>query len=60
MTEKEQIAGIETNWWGLRVITVCYIFLVLALGEEGRDILRNLRAGVKKMSLSVPSFTTSR
>lgn len=60
VTEKEQIAGIETNWWGLRVITVCYIFLVLALGEEGRDILRNLRASMKKMSLSVPSFITSR
>jgi len=60
MTEKRQIAGIEINWWGLRVITICYIFLALVLGEEGRVIIGHLREGAKKISLDVPSLIAPR
>ena len=60
VTEKRQIAGIEINWWGLRVITICYIFLVLILGEEGRVIIGHLREGAQKISLGVPSLIAPR
>ncbi|KXN85252.1 Pheromone B beta 1 receptor [Leucoagaricus sp. SymC.cos] len=54
--ETDQVAGgIKTLWWGLRVITLCYIILVLVLGEESRDIFKYL-AGVKKPSFN---FITS-
>jgi len=56
VSEKRQIAGIEINWWGLRVVTACCTFLVLVLGEEGRVIIRHLREGAKKISLGVPSL----
>ena len=56
MSEKRQIAGIEINWWGLRVITECDTFLVLVLSEEGRVLIRHLREGAKKISLGVPSL----
>ena len=42
VTVRRQIADIEINWWGLPVITICYIFLVLVLGEEGRVIIGHL------------------
>jgi len=38
------------------MITVCYTFLVLVLGEEGRVIIRHLREGAKKILLGVPSL----
>lgn len=60
VTEERQIAGIKIHWWGLRMITMCYIFLVLVLGEEGRVIIGHLREGVKKISLSVPSLIAPR
>ena len=60
VTEKRQIAGIEINWWGLRVITICYIFLVLIVGEEGRVIIGHLREGAQKISLGVPSLIALR
>jgi len=56
VSEKRQIAGIEINWWGLRVITECDTFLVLVLSEEGRVLIRHLREGAKKISLGVPSL----
>lgn len=60
VTEKDQISGIRTFWWGLRVVTMCYIVLVLVLGEERRDIFEYLRTGAKKVSLSIPPFITLR
>ena len=60
VTEKRQITGITINWWGLRVITICYIFLVLVLGEEGRVIIGHLREGTKKISLAIPSLIAPR
>ena len=60
VTVKRQIAGIEINWWGLPVITICYIFLVLVLGEEGRVIIGHLRKGTKKISLGVPFLIAPR
>jgi len=59
VTVKRQTTGIEINWWGLRVITICYIFLVLVLGEEGRVIIGRLRKGTKKISLGVPFLNRS-
>ena len=53
VTVRRQIADIEINWWGLPVIAICYIFLVLVLGEEGRVIIGHLREGTKKISLGV-------
>ncbi|KAJ3567267.1 hypothetical protein NP233_g6478 [Leucocoprinus birnbaumii] len=60
VTQKDQISGILTYWWGLRVITICYIVFVLFLGEESRDILRFLRAGAKKTPVKIPPFIASR
>ena len=60
VTVKRQTTGIEINWWGLRVITICYIFLVLVLGEEGRVIIGHLRKGTKKISLGVPFLIAPR
>jgi hypothetical protein len=40
-------AAIETLWWGLRSITICYIFVALACGEETRDIVRYLSGFMK-------------
>ena len=53
VTVRRQIADIEINLWGLPVIAICYIFLVLVLGEEGRVIIGHLREGTKKISLGV-------
>lgn len=51
--EENRIGGIIASWWGLRVITLCYIVLALVLGEETRDIVRYL-AGIK---IKKPSLT---
>jgi pheromone a factor receptor len=33
-------ASIETLWWGLRSITLAYIIVAVAFGEETRDIVQ--------------------
>jgi hypothetical protein len=53
----DQIAGLETFWWGLRAITLCYIVLVLIFGEESRDIFKYL-INVKKRSVKNRPFVT--
>ncbi|KAF9447643.1 STE3-domain-containing protein [Macrolepiota fuliginosa MF-IS2] len=59
--DNNRILGIMTFWWGLRVITFCYIALAFALGEETRDMAKYLASvKIKKPSFSLRPLITSR
>lgn len=51
-TINEGAQGVKAIWWGLRVITLCYIVLALVLGEESRDIIKYI-SGLREKKPSI-------
>ena len=49
------LLSIQIAWWGMFVVTVIYITLSFAIGEESRDAYRWIKAQSSKMLKKKPS-----
>lgn len=55
-TPHGDLLSIQIAWWGMFVVTVIYVSLSFAIGEESRDAYRWIKAGASRILKKKPSL----